>query len=78
MVLYNRGLNIQQWGLSKSRTPITFPVAFTVTPICIGVHIGTVSTVNVINDTSVQSNTKIQFADSYTDSVYVQWIAIGH
>lgn len=69
---------IIQWGLSKSRTAVTYPIAFTATNISIGTHIGVDSSVNIITDTNVQGNTYTQFLDNYSSSVYLEWVAIGH
>lgn len=69
---------IIQWGLSKSRTAVTCPIAFTAAHISIGTHIGTDSSVNIIIDTNAQSNTSMTFLDNYSSSVYVEWIAIGY
>lgn len=69
---------IIQWGLSNSRTAVTYPIAFTATYISIGTHIGTDSSVNIITDTNAQGNTYTQFLDNYLSSVYIEWVAIGH
>ena len=68
----------KQWGLSKSRTAVTYPIAFTAVHISIGAHIGAESSVNIIIDTNTQSNTSMKFLDNYSSSVYVEWVAIGY
>lgn len=68
----------RQWGLSKSRTAVTCPIAFTAVYISIGAHIGTDSSVNIIIDTNTQNNTSMKFLDNYSSSVYIEWVAIGY
>lgn len=70
---------ILQWGTSSSRTPFTFPTPFiTAKYITVGMHIGSLTSVNIISDSTYNSNlTSDNFLDNNTIAVTVKWISIG-
>lgn len=66
------------WGRCMSGVEIAFPVAYRDEPVLIGIHSGTYTAVNIIvNDARSSHQNVLSFLTDYTQTVVVQWVAIG-
>lgn len=69
-----------QGGGNTARKPFVIPIPFNIKFFTIGIHGGTVSSVNIILDSAyADSKNKNNFWDNFegAESVYVYWLSLG-